>query len=115
MGQVTAPAPNPPDRARPPFAEASPAQIRAALTPDDAAAFDRQWQTLMQRATERLDLAEVHEALAAWRQVAWVTSAHGVDTYRRTMTSARQRLRTGERADGAVAWHQLKAELGLPD
>ncbi len=69
----------------------------------------------MRRATERLDLAEVHEALDSWRQVAWVTSAHGVDTYRRTLGSARERLRTGERADGAVAWHQLKVELGLPE
>lgn len=32
-----------------------------------------------------------------------MTSAHGVDTYRRTMASARQRLQSGERADGAVA------------
>lgn len=86
-----------------PFAEASPAQIRAALTPEDAVAFDSRWRTVMQRATERLDLAEVHEALTTWRQVAWVTSAHGVDTYRRTMASARQRLQSGERADGAVA------------
>lgn len=77
----------------------------------DAAAFDRQWRALMARATERLDLTEVHEALDGWRQVAWVTSAHGPEAYRRTVTSARERLRSGERAP----WAQLKAEFGLPE
>jgi len=47
------------------------------------------------------------------RQVAWVTSAHGAETYRKTSASAQTRLRTGERAAGAVPWAQLKAELGL--
>ena len=67
---------------RVPFADASPAQVRAALTVEDAAEFDRQWRALMARATERLDLSEVQEALQGWRQVAWVTSAHGPETYR---------------------------------
>ena len=62
---------------RVPFADASPAEVREALTAEDAASFDRQWQALMGRATERLDLTEVHEALETWRQVAWVTSTHG--------------------------------------
>ncbi len=82
---------------------------------EDAAAFDRQWRALMARATERLDLTEVHEALAAWRQVAWVTSAHGPEVYRRTLASAQERLQSGERAAGALPWAQLKAELGRPE
>jgi hypothetical protein len=100
---------------RAPFADASPARVRAALTAEDAVAFDRQWRALMARATERLDLTEVHEALETWRQVAWVTSAHGPEAYQRTLTSAQERLRSGERAPGAMPWAQLKAELGLPD
>ena len=103
----------PPETGRPPFADASPAQIRQALTAEDAADFDRQWRRLMQRATDKLDLTEIHEALESWRRVAWMTSAHGPDLYRKTLASAEQRLRTGERADGAVSWDQLKAELGL--
>ena len=100
---------------RVPFADASPAQIREALTAEDAAVFDRQWRALMVRATERLDLTEVHEALESWRQVAWVTSAHGPEAYRRTLASAHERLRTGERTPGALPWAQMKAELGLPE
>jgi uncharacterized protein DUF6247 len=60
-----------------PFADASPKRIREALTTEDRAEFDRQWRELMARATERLDLTEVQDALESWRQVAWVTSAHG--------------------------------------
>ena len=99
----------------PPFADASPARVREALTAEDAVVFDRQWRALMARATERLDLTEVHEALEGWRRVAWVTSAHGPEVYRRTLASAQERLQSGERAPGAVPWPQLKAELGLAE
>lgn len=112
---MTAAAASTPEPGRPPFAEATPAQIRSALTPEDADAFDRHWLVLMQRATEDLDLTDVHRALDDWRQIAWVTSAHGVNTYRRTMVSAQERLRTGERAAGAVPWQQLRVELGLTE
>jgi hypothetical protein len=105
----------PAEPGRVPFADASPAEVREALTAEDAAAFDRQWRASMARATERLDLTEVHEALEAWRQVAWVTSAHGPEAYRRTLASAHERLQSGERASGALPWAQLKAELGLPE
>jgi hypothetical protein len=116
VGQVRAAADvGPAEPGRAPFADASPAQIRAALTAEDAEAFDRHWRALMQRATERLDLTEVHDALEGWRQVAWVTAAHGPEVYGRTLASARERLRSGERAPGALPWAQLKAELGLPE
>jgi uncharacterized protein DUF6247 len=116
VGQVTAAAdvdPVEPDRV--PFADASPARVREALTAEDRAAFDQQWRVLMARATERLDLTEVQEALQGWRQVAWVTSAHGPEVYRRTLASAQRRLQSGDRALGALPWAQLKAELGLPE
>jgi hypothetical protein len=94
-------------------ADASRARVRAALT--SAVAFDRQWRALMQRATQRLDLTEVDEALEGWRRVAWVTSAHGPEVYRRTQASGRERLQSGERGPGALRWAQLKAELGLAE
>src|SRR4051812_20825841 len=99
---------------RPPFADAPPAQVRAALIPEDTVEFDRQWQEVMARATSELDLTGVHRTLDAWRRVAWVTTATGPERYRAVMASAEERLRTGERHPGAVPWSQLKAELGLP-
>ncbi len=100
---------------RPPFADAIPAQIRDALASEDAAEFDRQWREVMNRATDRLDLSEVHEVLESWRRIAWLTAVRGPKGYRRTLGSAEQRLRTGERGTGSVPWHQLKVELGLSE
>jgi Family of unknown function (DUF6247) len=97
---------------RPPFADASPARVRAALLPEDAAEFDRQWRDVMARATRELDLTEVHETLDAWRRVAWVTTATGPERYRAVMASAEERLRTGERHPHAMPWSQLKAACG---
>jgi hypothetical protein len=103
-----------PARDRPPFADASPAEVRAALLPEDAAEFDRQGQDVMGRATRELDLTEVHRTLNTWRRVAWVTTATGPERYRAVPASAEQRLRTGERHPQAMPWNRLKAELGLP-
>jgi len=101
--------------ARPPFADASPARVRAALIPEEAAEFDRQWAEVMARATRELDLTEVLETLEAWRRVAWITTANGPERHRSMLASAEERMRTGERHVGAVPWEQLKAELGLPE
>jgi hypothetical protein len=89
--------------------------VRAALTSDDAAEFDKQWQEVMARATRELDLREVLDTLDAWRRVAWVTTATGSERYRATLAGAEQRIRTGERHPDAVPWSQLKAELGLAE
>jgi Family of unknown function (DUF6247) len=43
---------------RPPFVDATTAQIRDVLAPEDAAEFDRQWRDVMNQARDRLDLSE---------------------------------------------------------
>lgn len=95
--------------------DATPAQIRDALTPPDAAEFDRQWREVMHQATDRLDLTPVHEVLESWRRVAWLTTVRGSQGYQQTMATAEQRLRTGDRGAGSVPWHQLSTELGLTE
>lgn len=97
----------------PRFSDASPAQIRAALTPEDVADFDTQWREVMARATEDMDLAEVRSMLDSWRRTAATTSALGHAGYRRMLDSAAARLRTGERAPGSRDWDDIKVELGL--
>jgi len=115
VSAVTAAAAPLPDPERTPFGHASPAQVRAALTAEDAAEFDRQWRDAMARATDELDLTEVMHILASWRRVAWVTTSVGAERYRAALASAEHRLQTGERHPGAVSWSQLKAGLGLPE
>ncbi len=103
----------PPGPKHPLFVDASPALVRAALIPEDAAEFDRQWREAMAKATDAFDLAEVLETLESWRRIAWLTTANGPDGYRRLLAKADHLLRTGERPAGSAPWRQLKAELGL--
>ncbi|MGH3900632.1 MAG: DUF6247 family protein [Pseudonocardiaceae bacterium] len=70
----------PPSTVGSPFADASPAQVRAALIPEDVTEFDRQWRAVMAAATETLDLTAVHRALDSWRRVAWLTQATRAST-----------------------------------
>ncbi len=64
---------------KPPFANASPAEIRA-LLPEERPHFDRQYRRALEVAAESLTLDELHETLKCWRHVAWMTQsvpAHG--------------------------------------
>jgi Family of unknown function (DUF6247) len=105
---TTGPEPGP---SRPPFADASPAQVRAALIPEDIAEFDRQWNAVVATATETLDLSGVHRTLQSWRRIAWLTTANGPDGYRRMLARADRTLRTGELPRDNVPLDQVKALL----
>jgi Family of unknown function (DUF6247) len=98
---------------RAPFADASPAQVRAALTPEDVAEFDRQWREVMARATDALDLTEVLATLDSWRRIAWLTSAHGHEGYRALLARAERARASGRVPADSVPWESVKAELGL--
>lgn len=115
MERVTVAVPEPSGPGHPPFADATPAQIRDALTDLEAAEFNRQWRSVMDRARDRLDLTEVHDVLEAWRRVAWLIAELGPDGYRNMISSAEERARTGERAAGSVPWSRLSVELALPE
>jgi hypothetical protein len=97
--------PEPPEQ---PFAGASPAQVRAALTPEDVARFDRQWHAAMRVATDTLDLTAVHELLDSWRRVAWLTAARGPDGYRRILDRAAEAMSTGAEPAGSVPLEEVR-------
>jgi len=97
-----------PGAGRPPFTDASPAQVRAALIPEDIPEFDRQWRAVMATATETLDLTGVHRTLESWRRIAWLTTANGSDGYRRLLARAARTLRTGELPPDSVPLDQVK-------
>lgn len=94
---------------KPPFADASPAEIRAALLAEDQPEFDRQWREALTAAAEALSLDEVHNTLESWRRVAWLVSAHGPDGYRRMMAQAQETLRTGQSPPGSVGIEAIEA------
>lgn len=96
----------------PSFVDASPAEVRAALIPEEAAEFDQQWREVMARATETLDLSEVLEVLESWRRVARLTAASGPDEHRAMYRRAAVVL-TGEGIPVDEPLARTKARLGL--
>ncbi|MGH3913987.1 MAG: DUF6247 family protein [Pseudonocardiaceae bacterium] len=95
--------------AKPPFADASPGEIRAALLPEDQPEFDRQWRAALVNAEAALSLDDVHATLESWRRVAWLVTAHGPEGYRRLMATAEQTLRTGQSPPGSVGQEVVEA------
>lgn len=99
-------------RGGPSFVDASPAEVRAALIPEEAAEFDQQWREVMARATETLDLSEVLQTLESWRRVARLTAAAGADRHREMYRRAAALL-TGEDLPENEPLPSTKARLGL--
>lgn len=111
--RVTAAAPEPQHgRGGPSFADATPAQVRAALIPEEAEQFDREWRDVMARATEALDLTEVFQTLNSWRRVARITVAQGAEAHRALYRRAAARL-TGAQVPPNEPLAITKARLGL--
>jgi hypothetical protein len=94
---------------KPPFADASPVEIRAALLPEDQPEFDRQWREALTVAAETLSLDEVHDTLESWRRIAWLVSEHGHEGYRRMMAQTQETLRTGQSPPGSVGIDEIEA------
>lgn len=96
----------------PAFADASPADVRAALVAEEAAEFERDWRAALDTATASLDLTEVFETLDAWRVVAALTAAAGPAGHREMYRRAAARL-TGRDVPPGEPLARTKARLGL--
>jgi hypothetical protein len=101
-----------PGRSRPSFAEASPAEVREALIPEEREEFDRQWREVMAKATATLDLTEVLETLDSWRRVARLTAAAGAEGHRAMYRRAAARV-AGAHLPDDEPLSRTKARLGL--
>ncbi|MEO6086676.1 MAG: DUF6247 family protein [Umezawaea sp.] len=94
------------------FADASPAEVRAALIPEEAAEFDAAWREVMATATETLDLGEVFATLDSWRRVARITAATGAAAHREMYRRAASAL-TGQQIPADEPLPETKTRLGL--
>jgi len=99
-------------RSRPSFSEATPAEVRAALIPEEAAELDQQWRELMATATETLDLSEVLATLESWRRVARLTAVTGPEAHRAMYRRAAARM-AGDDIPAEEPLVRTKARLGL--
>jgi hypothetical protein len=96
------------------WAEATPAEVRAALAPESAVEFDRQWRDALARAADTYDLGVVHGCLEAWRRVARVTAAAGGPEGYRVLHEKASAVRDGDEARPVTAsWRDVRAGLGL--
>lgn len=96
------------------WAEATPAEVRAALAPESAVEFDRQWRAALAGAADSYDLSRVHACLDAWRRVARVTAAAGgAEGYRELLETASAALEREAPSPAAAPWREVRAELGL--
>jgi hypothetical protein len=90
----------------------SPREIRAALLPEEAPAFDAAYQRALREASETLSLETLQSTLANWRRIARMTRADPAG-HRRMLQQAERTRRTGQPPEGAVEWEQLRTELGV--
>ena len=86
---------------------ATPREIRAALLPEEVGQFDTAWRNSLARATEALDLSEVHAVLDCWRRIARMTLTDP-EAHRRMLAKAERRL-AGELPEPAVSEAEIRA------
>lgn len=56
----------------PPFAAATPAEVRALLVPDERPRFDVEYRQALDVAAETLSLDELDATMGSWRRIAWL-------------------------------------------
>lgn len=56
-----------------PFADASPAEIRDALIPEERGLFEAEYAEALREATEEYSLAKLYRVMECWRRIAWST------------------------------------------
>jgi hypothetical protein len=102
---VASPAPLSPGEPAPPAAD--PVAIRACLTPDVAAEFDREWEIVLDRAKQTKDLAGVRDLLAKWRLFAHAELTDP-GSYFRVLATATRALATGQAPAGSGSGQESK-------
>lgn len=90
----------------------SPEEIRAALLPEQADAFEAAFDDALTTARETLRLDELRRVLRMWRRQALMT-ARDPQGHRLMLVAAAQVAQTGRPRPGSMPWSVIKAELGL--
>ena len=106
---MASPVPPQPDRRPVPVTPpAEPAAIRACLTPDLVAVFDREWEFVLEQAKRSHDLGGIHELLGAWRFHAHAEQLEP-GSYFRTLAVAARIQATGSAAPSAASADEVRA------
>ena len=92
-----------------PFAEMSPADIRAGLVPEEQLEFDQAWRAACLEAAETFDLTIVRTTLEIYGRHALLVKRRGVDGYRELTARVEERLRTGAEPTGGMSGEEMRA------
>jgi Family of unknown function (DUF6247) len=95
---------------RQPVSASTPREIRAALTGQEVADFDREYRRTMADAAVSLDLSGVVSMLRRWQRVAWSTQ-DDPDAHQHMLASADRLSAGGEVA--TETWQETKARLRM--
>jgi len=78
-----------------PYADASPAELREAILPEDLESFDEQFQAALDAAAQTRRLDKLEAFLEQWRRIARSANHRGHNHWRQVLARADHTLRTG--------------------
>ena len=90
-----------------PYANASPAELREAILPEDVESFDEQFQAALDAAARTRRLDKLEAFLEQWRRIARSANHRGHDHWREVLARADRTLRTGEVPPGAASEEEM--------
>lgn len=94
-----------------PEIDRTPEAIRAALLPEERAAFDAACRHAVSEAMSESSLEPVRDMLTHWWRIARITQ-HDPAAHRRMLARIDQTLTTGQVAGRMRTWDELRAERG---
>jgi len=90
-----------------PFADATPAQIRGVLLPEELPRFEREYSEALRAAAEQYRLDRLETCLRTWRRIAWLAHSDP-GAHRRMLAHVEHTLATGEPPPGSVAVERIE-------
>lgn len=94
-----------------PYADASPAELRDAILPEDQDSFDDGYQRALDAAAQTLHLDELEAFLSHWRRIAWSVAWKGAEAWRALLAKADRILTTGQLPVGTVSVNEIREKL----
>ena len=92
-----------------PYADASPAELREAILPEERDQFDASFRRALDKVAQTLTLDALDSFLEHWRRVAWAQNANGHDSWRALMAEVERRLAGGAPPPGMVSEEEMDA------
>ena len=94
-----------------PFSDASPAEIREVLLPEEQPQFEEQYRQALRVAAETYSLDALHQTMQDWRRIAWMTHSDP-EAHRLMLARADYTLATRKRAPAAASAREVRELLG---